>query len=177
MLTAKQYETIGRLTILFNEIDEAVKMYLPLIARYSRYTLPLSYGEQSRFRMRADIFRKALNSAAEADLLAAAYADTVLKFLNTADKVATKRNEYVHAVVFIDWQTNTRMLQMRSGIVVPDAEQICDLAKEAAFVAWMLAESCESLLKYYLGFEQSAFDSEQTASCDEDDESDSHYYE
>ncbi len=71
-----------------------------------------------------------------------------------ADVIAAKRNQYVHAVAFIDFTTNTRMLQMRNGAAPPDEKQIFDLANEAPFVAAKLAEECEAMLRMYLNVEQ-----------------------
>ena len=61
-----------------------------------------------------------------------------------------KRNQYVHAVTFIDLTTNTRMLQMKKGPAPFDEKQMFDLSGEATFVAIRLAEECEVLLTLFL---------------------------
>ncbi len=43
MLTTKQYEGIGRFTIAFNEIDQVVEVYLPLMVKYSQCMLPAGH--------------------------------------------------------------------------------------------------------------------------------------
>jgi hypothetical protein len=150
MLTSRQYEGIGRFTIAFNEIDEVVKAYLPLVMQYSKCTLPPPHDAPRKFHARSVALRKALELASAVDPLAGAYAVGILKFLDMANNIAAKRNQYVHAVAFIDFTTNTRMLQMKSGAAPPDEKQIFDLAAEACFVAAKLAEECETLLKMYL---------------------------
>lgn len=49
MLTAKQYEGIGRFTIAFNEIDQVVEVYLPLVVKYAQCTLPPAHRNQRTF--------------------------------------------------------------------------------------------------------------------------------
>lgn len=155
MLTARQYEGIGRFTIAFNEIDEVVKAYVPLVEKYSKCVLPAGQARLQTFHTRLDSFRKVLKAASATDQLAGAYAANILKVLDTVSLVAAKRNEYVHAVAFIDFSTNTRMLQTRSGNVLPDEKQIFDLANQSAFMASKLAEECEALLRMYIGTNKS----------------------
>ncbi|MGP8186765.1 MAG: hypothetical protein ACLQKY_11905 [Terracidiphilus sp.] len=154
MLTARQYEGIGRFTIAFNEIDVVVKVYLPLVVQYSKCTLPPPHNAPWNFRARSVALRVALEAASASDPLASACAASILTFLDMADVIAAKRNQYVHAVAFIDFTTNTRMLQMRNGAAPPDEKQIFDLANEAPFVAAKLAEECEAMLRMYLNVEQ-----------------------
>lgn len=155
MLTANQYEGIGRFTIAFNEIDQVVEVYLPLLVKYSQCTLPASHRNPRTFHARVTAFRVALELASTAQELAAAYAGGILKILDRAEAIAATRNQYVHAVAFIDFQTNTRMLQMRNGDAAPDEKQITDLAMESAWLARNFAEECESLLRMYLDMSRS----------------------
>jgi hypothetical protein len=150
MLTAKQYEGIGRFTIAFNEIDQVVEVYLPLVVKYSECTLPTVHRNPRTFHARAVAFRTALERASAGDEIAAAYAAGILKLLDRAEAIAATRNQYVHAVAFIDFQTNTRMLQMRNGDAAPDEKQITDLAMESAWLARHFAEECEGLLRMYI---------------------------
>ncbi len=154
MLTARQYEGIGRLTIAFNEIDEVVKAYLPLVVQYSKSSGPVPQNVLGTFHRRAVAFRKVLESASVINELAGADAGSTLHVLDMAEEIAAKRNEYVHAVAFIDFTTNTRMLQTRSGNAPPDEKQIFDLASKAAFMALILAEKCEALLRLFLEMNQ-----------------------
>lgn len=149
MLTAKQYEGIGRFTIAFNEIDQVVEVYLPLVIKYARFTLPPAHRNPRTFHARAIAFRAALELVSAAEEVAAAYAGGILKILDRAEAIAATRNQYVHAA-FIDFQTNMRMLQMRNGDAAPDEKQITDLAMESAWLARNFAEECEGLLRMYL---------------------------
>lgn len=155
MLTAKQYEGIGRFTIAFNEIDQVVEVYLPLVVKYSQCTLPAVHRNPRTFRARAVAFRTALELASAGNEIAAAYATGILKHLGGAEAVAATRNRYVHAVASIDFQTNTRMLQMRNGDAAPDEKQIKDLAMESAWLARHFAEECEALLRTYIDMNKS----------------------
>ena len=149
MLTAKQYEGIGRFTIAFNEIDQVVEVYLPLVVKYSQCTQAVHRNPQT-FHARAVAFRIALELASAGNEIAAAYAAGILKLLDRAEAIAATRNQYVHAVAFIDFQTNTRMLQMRNGDAAPDEKQITDLAMESAWLARHFADECEALLRMYI---------------------------
>jgi hypothetical protein len=153
MLTTRQYEGIGRLTIAFNEIDEVMKAYLPLIVQHSKCAPAPSHRGQSTFHTRELALRETLVAASAADELAGAYASVILKILDNAAGIAKKRNEFVHAVAFIDFTTNTKMLQLRSGDVIPNEQEFFDLANEAVFVASKLAEECEAMLRLYLGMD------------------------
>lgn len=170
MLTAKQYEGIGRFTIAFNEIDQVVEVYLPLLVKYSQCTLPASYRNPRTFHARSTAFRAALELASAADELASVYTGDILKILDRAEAIAAIRNQYVHAVAFIDFQTNTRMLQMRNGDAVPDEKQITDLAMESAWLAKNVTEECEGLLKMYLDMNKSPEELALSAELDEEDE-------
>jgi hypothetical protein len=169
MLTARQYEGIGRFTIAFNEIDEVLKAYLPLVAQYSKCTLPPPHNAPWTFHRRAVAFRKVLESASASDELVGAYAGKILHILDMANAIAARRNEYVHAVAFIDFTTNTRMLQMRSGNAPPDEKQIFDLGSEAAFVASILAEECEALLRQFLNINRAPSEFTLPYEWDEDE--------
>ena len=169
MLTAKQFEGIGRFTIAFNEIDQVVEVYLPLLLKYSQYTLPPDLRSPRTFHARVTAFRSALEFASVANELACAYASGILKILDRAQAIAAIRNQYVHAVAFIDFQTNTRMLQMRNGDAAPDEKQITDLAMESAWLARNFAEECEVLLRMYLDMNKSSEQLELSGELDEDD--------
>ena len=155
MLTAKQYEGIGRFTIAFNEIDQIVEVYLPLVVKYSQCMLPAVHRNPRTFHTRAVAFRTALELASAGNEIAAVYAAGILKLLDRAEVIAATRNQYVHAVAFIEFQTNRRMLQMRNGDAEPDEKQITDLAMESAWLARHFAEECEALLRTYIDMNKS----------------------
>jgi len=155
MLTAKQYEGIGRFTIAFNEIDQAIEVYLPLVVKYAQCTLQAVHRKPRTFHARVSAFRAALELAAAGNEIAAAYSTGILKLLDRAEAIAATRNQYVHAVAFIDFQTNMRMLQMRSGDAAPDEKQITDLAMESAWLARHFADECEALLRMYIEINKS----------------------
>jgi hypothetical protein len=169
MLTAKQYEGIGRFTIAFNEIDQVVEVYLSLVVKYAQCTLPAVHRKPRTFHARVSAFRAALELASAGNEIAAAYSTGILKLLDRAEAIAATRNQYVHAVAFIDFQTNTRMLQMRSGDVAPDEKQITDLAMESAWFARHFAEECEALLRMYIDINESPKELAQSE-LNEDDE-------
>jgi hypothetical protein len=89
-----------------------------------------------------------------------AYISDIFHCLDIANVIAAKRNEYVHAVAFIDFPTNRRMLQMRSGSMAPNETDIFNLANEAVFVASKLAEECEDLLRHYMSLSECPMESE-----------------
>jgi hypothetical protein len=98
MLTSKQYEAVGRLTILFNEIDEILNVYLPLIPQFGRFGPPKGLGNEPTFNARAKTFRTVLELASEADAVAAIQVSAILPLLDRSLQLAARRNEFVHAV-------------------------------------------------------------------------------
>ncbi|HEY1501204.1 MAG TPA: hypothetical protein VGF88_16645 [Acidobacteriaceae bacterium] len=151
MLTSRQYEAIGRLTILFNEIDEILTVYLPLILQFGKFDPRQGLGSERTFHARARAMQQVLAIAAESDQIAAIHVSGILPLLERSLQLSAQRNELVHAVVFMDFARNERLLRTRRGEAAPDEALILDLGTEAAWTARQLADACEELLRYYLG--------------------------
>jgi len=150
MLSPRQYEAIGRLTVAFNEIDAVVEAYLPLIPQFGGFTAPAGLGRERSFSHRLRTFRKVLELASDGDPVAGAYCGGISQVLDKCEKVSVKRNEYAHGVAIIDFVRNKTLLKTRSGDIAPDEKSIVESAAEAAFWASRLADECEELLRHYL---------------------------
>ena len=95
-------------------------------------------------------FKASIDKAVAGDSIAEALARPVLEHLDFAKAISAKRNEYVHAVALVDFQTNQRLLRMRKGEAVPDEAEMLDIAMKSAVVADKFAEHCEALLREFI---------------------------
>src|SRR5258708_27509171 len=107
MLTAKQYEVIGRLALAFNEIDEMIDMYLPYILGNPEWSVSLLMSDRSlSFNRKADFFRRVLLAIVEERPILEVQLKAVVDLLDKGKRLAEKRNGYVHSIGFIDYRVN-----------------------------------------------------------------------
>lgn len=138
------------MTILFNELDTVVAVYLPLVIEYSKRPIGINPASANTFSQRVNAFKASIDKAVAGDSIAEALARPVLEHLDFAKAISAKRNEYVHAVALVDFQTNQRLLRMRKGEAVPDEAEMLDIAMKSAVVADKFAEHCEALLREFI---------------------------
>jgi hypothetical protein len=138
MLTPKQFEAIGRLTLAFNELEYAVREYTPLLIGEK--------APRSGFSDKTRFLRKGLIAQDRPG-----WSAPILEALAKAEELAKKRNGYVHALVIHDFGTNeTRLrIQKRESTPrneIPDPTAIINLSLEAHTLAAHFSVQCENLL-------------------------------
>jgi len=135
MLTPKQFESIGRLTLAFNEIEEMISIYLPYILQNPEWNVSLLIAEGETFSRKLEFFKKVLAAIADERPIAEVQTKAVQDLLDKAKRIADKRNYYVHAIGFIDFTKNERMLRSKRGVSPVDESEIFTLAAEASDIA------------------------------------------
>jgi hypothetical protein len=138
MLTAKQYEAVGRLTLSFNyHITNACEGSQPI---------PQGQGF-TRFVDKTKKFRKIMTATQAKFPMVQCVAGSISEVLTEAQGLAKERNKYAHALVFMDFHFNEAKLKNRVGEVPCDEEDIRKLAIQAASLAERLARQCDQLLE------------------------------
>jgi hypothetical protein len=146
MLTPTQLEAIGRLTLAFNEIDEVVGANLAAIIECPEWSVSLLLAEGESFNRRTDLFRRVLDSIAAERPVVGPRIHSIQALLQKALEVSKKRNEFIHAVEYVDYEKNERMLRTKKKGIIPIVEQeIRDLADQAYAIAYQLLTECGEL--------------------------------
>lgn len=145
MLTSRQFEAIGRLTLAFNEIDETIGVYLPFIVQCPERGVSCLLVKNETFSRRVDFFKNVLDEIAAERPIAVPNIVIVRNLLDQAIEISKRRNHFAHAVAFIDHGKNERMLRTKKGEFPVVEQDIFDLASEAYSVANRLIESCDEL--------------------------------
>ena len=146
MLTGKQFEAIGRLTLGFNELETVLDTCLPYILQNPEWSVCLLMADKGhRFSDKIERFIKVLKAILEERPIAESRIKSVTSLLAKAKHIATKRNEYVHSVAYIDFRVNKRMIRNKKGTTTIDENEILQLAEEAGYIAMHLSQECENL--------------------------------
>jgi hypothetical protein len=148
MLTPKQYESLGKLSLTFNHLEYVLER---LIGYY------LSGGTDSRlvktvaaegtFSQKAARFGRLLRTFREDHPDLAAESDVVRGFLTKAIQVAEKRNAYMHALTTHDWFKNETRLIMKGVETVCDEKEINRLDMEIMGVHAQLGSTASELFR------------------------------
>jgi hypothetical protein len=146
MLTGKQFEAIGRLTLGSNDLEAVIDTYLPYILQNPEWSVCLLMADKGqRFSEKIERFIKVLTAILEERPIAESQINSVIGLLAKAKQIAIKRNEYVHSVAYIDFRVNKRMIRNKKGTATIDENQILQLAEEAGYIAMHLSQECENL--------------------------------
>jgi hypothetical protein len=148
MLTEKEFAAIGRLTIAFNEIDETVAVYLPIILQTPEPGVAVLIAESDSFRKRADLCRNVLDAIARERPAAETLINIVRQLLKRSIEISQKRNQIVHSVESINYAKNERMLRSRKSVLPINAQDISDLGNEAFNIAYQLIAQFEELASF-----------------------------
>ena len=146
MLTGKQFEAIGRLTLGSNDIETMLDTYLPYILQNPEWSVCLLMADKGqRFGDKIERFIKVLKAILEERPIAGSQINSVIGLLEKAKHIAKKRNEFVHSVGYIDFRVNKRMIRNKQGTSPIDENEILHLAEEAGYIAAHLSQECENL--------------------------------
>jgi hypothetical protein len=121
MLTASQYEPIGRLTLAFNEVDFMVESYFAHFLATPEPPVSILIAGEDQIYRKAERFRDVLKAmvAHRAELVDVA--GTVIGLLETTKSLAKKRNDYVHALVVENYGTRETRIRIKKS-----DERVCD---------------------------------------------------
>lgn len=140
MLTAGQYEAVGRFTPTFNQFEAAMETYAPLLGGTPATGIML-------FGARLEWFEKILRAVGDDPDVVSCQVGLVRKLLDNAKRLSKKRNEYVHALVLHDFATNETRLRIKGAETVCDEAEVRNHAAVAAWVAHQFCLECEKLIE------------------------------
>jgi len=146
MLTSRQYEAVGRLALAFNEIEWAFEMYMAHLIGAPEWSASLLFAGEGMFRHKAERFDRLLKALAEGRPVLQAQIAPIRQWVKRAKELADRRNEYVHALVVDDFETNTTLLRIKGIDTVCNEDEINCLAAEAAVLVNQMHTDCGDLL-------------------------------
>jgi hypothetical protein len=146
MLTAEQFEAIGRLTIAFNEIEHLLDMYLPDILGNPEPSVAFLIAEaQSSVSRKIEFLKKLLEEISRDRPAAQSEITTVVGLLDKAKELSGRRNDYVHAFAFVDFKAKKRNLRTKKGVIECNANEILAVANEMDLFTVPLSQALHDL--------------------------------
>jgi hypothetical protein len=146
MLTPKQYEAVGKLTLGFNEIEYAFEMYIAHLLGAPEWGVSVLLAGEGTFRHKAERFDHILHVIADERPAFHAQIEPIRQWVKRAKQLAEKRNEYVHALVVHDFQTNETRLRIKGTDTICNEAEINFLAVEMAVLVDQMHTHCGDLL-------------------------------
>lgn len=153
MLTPKQFEAIGRLTLAFNELEDIIEAYYASLLGTPEYSVALAIAEEEFFAKKIEKLRtvaKAYSDAyPESDI--SKQAKVVFELLSKAQSIGKRRNEYVHAKVMAAGPDGETRLKIKRSIEKTCNElEILALVGEISNLLEPLSHECFELLEAIL---------------------------
>ena len=146
MLSPKQYEAIGRLALAFNGIEQMLDMYLPDMLGNPEVSLAFALAERATSTARKiEFLRKVLQAILRDRPPVQPEISAVLALLERAKILSQRRNEYIHAFAFVDYEKRKRMLRTKNQLIECNEQEIMDLANEADDLRMYLSQSLHKL--------------------------------
>lgn len=146
MLTAKQYEAVGRLTITFNDIDQMLDMWLPDILGNPEPSVAfLIAGNEMFFKRKIEFSKKLLKAILDDQSAAKPEIDAVSELLEKAKALNGQRNQYVHSVAFVDYKERRRKLRTDKGVIECNEDEVMALADKAGDITVKLSQAFQKL--------------------------------
>ena len=119
MLTAAQYEAIGRFALAFNEIEFLLEVYIEQFLGTPEWAVASVLAKEGGFSNKLHRFKKVLSAIAAKHPALKVDTDIVSAITNEAQQVADKRNQYVHALVVEDLRTKQANLLIKGNPPAP----------------------------------------------------------
>lgn len=147
MLTPKQYEAIGEMALSFNDLEFSLEVYIAHLLKTPEWSVAIMLSEEGMFRHKAERFKKILRAISRDRPAIQPQIEPVIDVLKKANKLADKRNGYVHAMVVQNFETKEVRLRTRRPAVemVCNEEEINKLTEEAVALGFELHDKCGEL--------------------------------
>lgn len=131
MLTLKQYEAVGRLTLAFNDIEFVIETYTTFFIGSPEYAVSEWLAEKGMFQQKVERLESVLKALViERPLLESAI-KTIMDHLQQAKELASQRNLYVHAMVVYNFEKDLSSLRRRfSGFGRPPTASFLSLNRK-----------------------------------------------
>jgi hypothetical protein len=157
VLKDKEYEAIGRLALAFNEVETVIDEYCPHILGASEWGVATAlWDKKAGFDRKADRFASIVTAIAEHYGPLKGFTDPIIELLKSAKTLADKRNQYVHAVVFVNYEKNETLMMVRGNAQPCDEVGIRTLATEAVNLADRLEQHAAELVGHLIDLRKPA---------------------
>jgi hypothetical protein len=148
MLTPKQYESLGILSLTFNHLEDMLERIIECYLSGGTHSrLVKAVAAEGNFSQKAARFRRLLRAFREDHPELAAEIDVVRGFLTDATQVAEKRNAYMHALATYDVYKDETRLIIKGVETVCDEEEIIRLDREIMGVHAQLGSTAFELFR------------------------------
>jgi hypothetical protein len=137
MLTSAQFEAIGRLTLVFNEIELLFESYMAAVLTPTELRLGSTVGQEGTCNQKGERFKRILAGVCEEYPQLDALVNPMREKIQRARELSEDRNEYVHAIVVHDFSKNETGLRKRGKQpkqLSCDEKVINNLAKQMRMV-------------------------------------------
>jgi hypothetical protein len=152
MLTARQFEMIGRVTIAFNGIEAIIEFYGPMFV-YGTISdgASLALGakakieEKYNFKWKLKSLTSILNSLAENHSELSPMIDALLEMLKRAGNLSDERNQIVHGHVVVDPGSQHFVLKGKGSTINASEERLESLVAEVSGFVDVFGLACYEL--------------------------------
>jgi hypothetical protein len=146
MLSSKQYETIGRLTIGFNEIEFLVEIYIVNFLGATEFAIGEMIASREKFfRHRTDLLEAILKVIADQYKFLSPQVSAVQNYISQARRLADKRNGIVHGLLIPDNRSGRPSLRFKNKDVVWDEAALEKLLTDLSKLTDDLSDACYAL--------------------------------
>jgi len=152
MLTTRQFELIGRMTIAYNDLEAIIVNYVPTFVLgpmeigQSLAELAKTYvGKQHTFAKKSECMKTILKALPDDYEEITPHIKSVLGSLTRAKDFARRRNEIVHGEIDFDEANNQFVLRNREGRVDSSEETLNQLVNELSQFVDEFRLSCNDL--------------------------------
>lgn len=146
MLTAQQYEAIGRFALAFNEIEYFLEAYVEQFLGTPDWAVASALAEEGVFSNKLRRFRKVLSAIAKGHPALKSATEAADKLAKEAEKLAEKRNDYIHALVVEDFRTKQTSLRLKGTVTPFNGAEVAGLTAQAQGLAEKLNEASANVL-------------------------------
>lgn len=122
------------------------QMYMALLLGAPEWRVSLLLVGEGTFRHKADRFDRLLKALGEERPTLQPQIEPIRRWVKEAKDLAGRRNEYVHALVVHDFQTNETRLRIKGVDTICNEEEINCLAAEVAVLVTQMHTHCGDLL-------------------------------
>jgi hypothetical protein len=146
MLSPKQFEALGRLTLAFNHIESAFETCAMVLLSPNEFAIGRAVVKEGTFQNKANRLRRILDALCTEDNPVRIFADPICEIIDKAKKLADERNGYVHALIDHDFRENKTWLRVRGRRVACDESAMLDLAHQMGALVSRLDDEFDDLI-------------------------------
>ena len=146
MLSAEQYESLGKVTLTFNHLELTIQSIIASYLGHPESEMAQAVAMEGMFRQKATRLDHMIKAFQERYPDRGPEADSVRQLLKAAIRLAERRNAYVHALTIHNYKENVTKLLIKGIETACDRRELEQLDSDMQFVAFQLGEAAIELL-------------------------------